>query len=88
MKQFTLNIAKLKTFSKATQQQASVMKRVSTNSVETLTIDEFQQSIRDGYSFHPGVFQHTKDTVVQNDWVQQEVFVADIDHGNLSLESL
>lgn len=88
MKQFTLNIAKLKTFSKATQQQASVMKRVSTNSVETLTINEFQQSIRDGYSFHPGIFNHTKDTVVQNDWVQQEVFVADIDHGNLSLETL
>lgn len=88
MKQFTLNIAKVKAFNKPDSTQASIMKKVSSNSVETLTIGEFQQAIQEGYSFHPAVFNHTKDTVVQTDWAQQEVFVADIDHGNLPLEML
>ena len=88
MKQFTLNVAKIKAFSKPDSKQASGMKQVSNNSVETLTIGEFQQSIEEGYSFHPGVFNHKQNTVVQRDWIQQEMFVADIDHGNLSLETL
>lgn len=88
MKQFTLNIAKVKAFSKPDSTQASIMKKVSSNSVETLTIGEFQQAIQEGYSFHPAVFNHTKETVVQTDWAQQEVFVADIDHGNLPLSLL
>ena len=90
MKTFKTTIVNVKTKNKAEcDSSAATMKVSSRNRLLDLSVEQFVQQLKSGYSFHPGVYDLNYNVYLcDGAWQGQQVFAADVDHGNLSLEGL
>ncbi len=89
MIKFQTTITEIKTFSKAEcKSSANNMKKNRYNRIVEVSCYELADLIKEGHSFFPAVCDLTNYTLRDIDWRSQQLFAADIDHGNLSIEEV
>lgn len=90
MNTFKTTIVNVKSKTKAEcTNQAALMKICKNNQIQELTVAKMVNQLKDGYSFHPGIYDLNAGVYLSDKvWEGQQVFAADVDHANLSLEDL
>lgn len=90
MNTFKTTIVNVKSKTKAEcTKQAALMKICKNNQIQELTVAKMVNQLKDGYSFHPGIYDLNAGVYLSDKvWEGQQVFAADVDHANLSLEDL